>query len=884
MVVSETVLRYSVDRNSVSEARRTVAVLKQDQLVLAKSSGVVAQQTASVSAELAKLQRQKAPTELARAFADLAAEAGAPKTAIIGLQNELTKLGATADEVEKAAAAFDTRYTAAVERAADAQKRLTNQAQRSTRGGRESFDVGAFGTAGSATGGFVNNFNQDIGGVFQTAGDAGDLLEGLQRLPQAFTGITAAINPVSAAVVALGVSSAIAVNQIIQGSAQLSSEIAADIQASTNLRRSIAEGFTSDEANQKIADLIKKREAELAIIDEQNAKRDEANRIAQEAGLAGQAALALFNAADEAEQKNADIIAGARENAEAYGAEIQALRKATLDGSLAANDAAAAERKLAEERVKAAETQANDLASGIRSAVSLVTSGAGTAELKREVESTTAARNAEIEVQRQLRAAGLENTEVFKQSQAVVSGYNTKLAVLNGETFQAAARANDAATGFTELNKALTDFEAEQKRINAQRNLAAGDARVDEGNRTADRDADLKRQLEQQEAQHKANLLSIQQRGNDRIAELQKQLAEKITSNNAAITKAQADYEKAEIKARQDYLARRKAIEDKAALDALDSLIENDITGYLRTQRQKETDLGALDSAEAERAAEAKAALDERVAALRAETDAFRVEIDTRIAETKRQTEADLETAKQAYEARLAYDEETRRIQREREERDANIRAQRQERDFALEDAARAKNAAAQIERIGTEESAREAAHLKAVAGFKGLEAIAVQFKGLVEGINLNGIAPKATGVNPFASVLNNTFGGGSSTPQPYVDPYPNLPPLQGVALPATEKTRSTSGQYALPTGSRNSSDLARNSLMPTGGGNGSGGAMVVTVPVTVQNLNVGSLVTPDEARQIATEVGMDIGMQVQDSLIEGSALAIIGARNLRGG
>jgi hypothetical protein len=695
----------------------------------------------------------------------------------------LNRLGDVRGEIQGISSDYE-QFIDSIRRSAIEAERLAEEQREARRNvPRGRFDVGGAGTGASQLAGLAGNFSPEIGGALQIAGDLGDAGEALQNLPGVLSGIPAAINPISAAVIAFGAASALAVNQIVQGSAEISKTIAADINANAELERQIGAGLTSDQANAKIAELIKLRDAETKIIEEETARRERANQAAAEGGVIAQVALGLFNATNEAEQANADVLAQATANTNNLTAQIEAYRGATLDGSLAANDAAKAELELARIR----EQEAGALAGGLRSALTAITDGAGTEELARQVQEATAARNIELEVQRQLRAAGQENTEVYRQSVAAVDQYNTQLSILNSAQVQSAARTNDAAIAFEksarageEITKTLAQFEQQAKEAAAAQSLANSDRAIDQANREADRNADLKRQLEQQEATHKQNLLNIQQRGNAQIEALNKQLTDRITANNNAIATAEEKYRQNELKARADYERRRAALLQTSEDAIFDSLLSGDLSATQRALRDRDRGLAELDTNEQIRADEAKAQLDERVKTLQAETEAYKVEIATRIAETQKAVQADIDGAKKAFGEKLKADEDLRNIQRQREERDAQIRADREARDLALREAAEQRAAAEQLRLIDDEAAAKAAANLESLAAINTLEAAAIRVKGIVQTIG-QGVT------NPFGNLLSgiqNPFNGINQPPPsslPYQDPYPSLPPLSGL-------------------------------------------------------------------------------------------------------
>jgi hypothetical protein len=787
----------------------------------------------------------------------------------------LSRLGDVRTEIQGISSDYE-EFIDSIRRSAIEAERLAEEQReaRRMRPSRGQFDVGGAGTGASQLAGLASNFSPELGGALSVAGDLGDAGEALQNLPNVLSGIPAAINPISAAVIAFGAASALAVNQIVQGSAQLSKEIAAGINAGADLDRQIAAGLTSEQANAEIERTIKLRAAELEIVERENARRDEAIRAAERSGILGQAALALFNANNEAEQANADVLAQATANAEGYTAKIQALRGATLDGSLATNDAAAAELELARIR----EQEANALAGGLRSALTAITDGAGTEELNRQIQEATAARNIELEVQRQLRAAGQENTEIYRQSVAAVDQYNTQLSVLNSAQVQSAARTNDAAIAFEksarageEITKTLAQFEQQAKSAAAAQSLANSDRAVDAANREADRANDLRRQQEAAEATHKQNLLAIQQRGNAQIEQLNKQLADRITSSNNAIAAAEEKYRVSELKAQADYQRRRAALIQDSEDQLFEAALSGDLSRVSLIQRQRDRGLAELDTNEKIRADEAKAQLDERVNTLKAETEAYKTEIATRITETQKAVQADIDGAKKAFDEKLKADEDLRNIQRQREERDAQIRADREARDLALREAAEQRATAEQLKLIDDERAAKAAANLESQAAINALEAAAIRVKGIAQTIG-QGVT------NPFSNLLSgiqNPFNSIAQPPQlspptsTYVDPYvgSGLPPLSGLDGGLTKSipngfgdaTRGMIPQSRIP---EFIAPLSR------GAGAGSGGQMDIVLKGGFKVTVDGNSLSPEAQRELASGIESKVYSTVQEALV----------------
>lgn len=130
--------------------------------------------------------------------------------------------------------------------------------------------------------------------------------------------------------------------------------INAIVEAQRSVAQDIAGGLTTEEAREQLKALNAERLAELEIL--------EKNKRVYEESVNNQdvASRDITRLLSGAEQALADQIATGEANVSSYDTKIAALTQNMEDGSLAANDAAEAERKLSEERSKTALTSADN--------------------------------------------------------------------------------------------------------------------------------------------------------------------------------------------------------------------------------------------------------------------------------------------------------------------------------------------------------------------------------------------------------------------------------------------------------------------------------------------------------------------------------------------
>ena len=305
----------------------------------AQEVGKIQSSIVTLQSQLGKISRadqiQKLGTEMG-AFARKTKDAD---KAVEELNKKLAALGASQDEIRDAAGAFSAAQNP------------------STQGGNVLQRYGAMGRnlpsvqipgAGIGTDA-ISNLTRLAGALGEASGAAAaitsittTLTPALGATAAGFLGVTAVIGPIVAVLGVLG----LALKSIGDQAAAESKAINAIVDANRDIAQQIAEGLTTDEASTKLDELNAKRKAEADLLAKNQQVYDE--NINSAGALQG--VLKLTSGAEEALSGQ---IATSTENITKYDTEIAALTKATQDGSLAANDAAEAEKKLAEERTKA---------------------------------------------------------------------------------------------------------------------------------------------------------------------------------------------------------------------------------------------------------------------------------------------------------------------------------------------------------------------------------------------------------------------------------------------------------------------------------------------------------------------------------------------------
>lgn len=313
--------------------------------------------------ELGKLTRadqfQKIGTEAglaAKKFRDVGA-------AVADLNKKLKELGASKDEIASAASAFESARTGGgsnvLARAGSELRALP-----STQTGL------GFGTDA------IGNVLRLSGALTEVAGKSVLTTAAIETLTPRL-GAQAAATLGAAAPIALFVAGfgaiAIALKSLTDATGQNAEAITAYAEAQRELNADIVQGLTTEEAKKKIEELNEARRLEQELLDKNKAAYAAFEKQATDAGTSiddfgstlskivfgANAVGDVAKAISADEQAIADNIAASEKNIESFAASADTLNVALESGRLAANDAAEAEKKLADERSKAALSSAD---------------------------------------------------------------------------------------------------------------------------------------------------------------------------------------------------------------------------------------------------------------------------------------------------------------------------------------------------------------------------------------------------------------------------------------------------------------------------------------------------------------------------------------------
>jgi hypothetical protein len=297
---------------------------------------------------------------------------------------KLDKVGLVFDDVADAAHHAGKVMTSAILDAEEAERRLEKQAKRTNdvldEQGKKSSKINPLDAAGSFAGasGQVGGALEDLGlkGAGQVGqigaaiGDAAEnlpkLAEAAKDLPKAVGSALSALGPagIVVAAVAAGVTALVLTAQ--KGAEEMKKAAAARLAAEEEIANAIAGGLTTEAAQERLEELkrLQELQTELVVKAEEERKAAFEQALQDTGGLDASARFReLLGLTDSGEL---DAAVKRREDAVSEtAAEIEQLTAKLGDNALAANDAAEAEARLAEERtasILAEAQQAGELA------------------------------------------------------------------------------------------------------------------------------------------------------------------------------------------------------------------------------------------------------------------------------------------------------------------------------------------------------------------------------------------------------------------------------------------------------------------------------------------------------------------------------------------
>lgn len=495
--------------------------------------------TASVQQELVKISRadqiQRIGTEmglLAKKTKDVAAAAKE-------LSKNLQAIGASKDEIASATGAFSAaQQGGGVNRLARAGSEI--RALPSTQ-------IPGLGIGTDAIGNFLR-LGGAISGLSEKTAEATKL--GIALTPvlgQTAAGL--ATMGIAAGVIALPIIAvALALKGLGDQAAVEAKAINAIVESQRKVGQDIARGLTTDEANTQIEDLNRLRDDEIERV--AKLKQNYQDNVNSAGALSP--VLKILSGAEE--ELNSQIAKGTGDIT-TYETQIAALTLAQQDGSLAANDAAEAEKKLAEERSKAALTSADNAGKELQSQQkALSATEEQNKQRLKSIENEKAVAQRQIDV---LEASGVTSEEVTKKIAALKEqlGLLGKESAFISETALEASRAADAE------KKAIKDKEdADRKAAQAQDQYtkAVDSASTTFKNSVQDIGTRLSQTLQDNTLKLNRDLATL----GTKFAQDQEDL--QIKSNRA------------ELEAYQDQIKDLNKIRDDAAKDEREALIEGD--------------------------------------------------------------------------------------------------------------------------------------------------------------------------------------------------------------------------------------------------------------------------------------------------------------------
>lgn len=358
--------------------------------------------TNTLQQELAKIARADAIGQLATKYGIVAKKTKDATTAAAELYAELKKIDATENEIQGAAGTF---------------QQTASSGNRLARIGSELRALPSTQVPGLGIG------TDQVASILRLGGALGQVSEKVSVVTTVATALTPALGATAAGIAGIAVAAApfvialaavaLALKSLSDQAAKEAETINAIVDAQRSVAQDIANGLTTEEAEEKLATLNAQRKAEADLLAR--------NQQVYTENIENQGALtAVIKATSGAEEALTGQIANSTSLIESYDTSIAALTRATEDGSLAANDAAEAEKKLAEERSKTALGAADDAARQLQAEQKAL---GATAEQNGKRLTTIEDERAVIEKQIEvLEASGVTSEEV-----------SAKIAQLNGQ-------------------------------------------------------------------------------------------------------------------------------------------------------------------------------------------------------------------------------------------------------------------------------------------------------------------------------------------------------------------------------------------------------------------------------------------------------------------
>jgi hypothetical protein len=621
-----------------AQAEKAAAAAMEKATAAAKAKAAA---TKTVVDVIKDLDRQKAIDNLAAKYAKLAKNTRDATGAADGLQKELVALNATQSEIGGAAGDFAAQSVPGGGKNRLARIGSELRALPSTQTGL------GFGT--DAVGNFLR-LGGALGGVSEKAAQATVIGTALTPVLGATAAGFAAMAVAAAPFVIAIAAVALAVKGVADEAARQAAIINSTIDAQRATNEKIAGGATTADLQKELDDLKEKRDAEAALLAKLKTNYEE--NINSQGVLSG-----VMKVTSGAEEALSSQIGKSTEALTGYDTTLQDLQAAIDSGATAANDAAEAEAKLAEERTKAtldaADTAGKELAAQQKAL------NATEAQNKARLESIGNER-AVIEKQLSvLQGSGDQSEEV----QSKIADLNAELQRLGNESSFISdvalnvSRLKDRQKAIEkEIEKNAQDITRKEEEVGRKRHDAAvkySDALVDIATRAADAAEDAFTKLQ------------------DTFSKQQTDFARDIDDLSVKANRSRLEEElkshEDEARELRDHQHKLEAIRDNAVTEELDQLRKRDFLAAALIREKAVRELEAESKTFTGGQAEQNTAEEEdRARALRELENAR----NDRLLALQRQNE----------DARIAYDNDLRNadIAAERAEQQANTNRQRE--------------------------------------------------------------------------------------------------------------------------------------------------------------------------------------------------------------
>jgi hypothetical protein len=409
------------------------------------AAGVKQIQTSAVTlqSELARISRNDSINQLAIKYGIVAKKTKDATTAAQQLNEELKRINATEGEISGAAGTF---------------AQTSGSGNRLARIGSELRALPSTQIPGLGIG------TDQVASILRLSGALGQVSEKVGVVTTVATALTPALGATAAGIAAISIAAApfvialagigLALKALADQAASEADKINAIVDSQRSVGQDIARGLTSEDANKQIAELNRLRDDEIERV--AKLKQNYQDNINSAGALAP--ALKLLSGAEEA--LNSQIATGTGDITD-YETKIAALTLAQQDGSLAANDAAEAEIRLAEERSKAALNSADNAAKELQAQQKALNATEEQNKKRLEaIEEEKAVAEKQIEV---LTESGVTSEEVT----AKIAALNDQLGLLGNESKFIKDTALEASRAADAEKKAAKDAEDAQKKAQA---------------------------------------------------------------------------------------------------------------------------------------------------------------------------------------------------------------------------------------------------------------------------------------------------------------------------------------------------------------------------------------------------------------------------------